>query len=291
MVPQANLNLTYSPRSYILTCALMDAVMPKLERRMYSLTLANEAWWYDFLNKHFVGIFGKVPGFTQQVDAYSGGVVQGPSQPGLVCTPGSYSVPGRDIPVPCSSVNVVVPPAFSWVPSLSTEAVTGRARAPSPRGRSPSPSPAGPTQPLHAVRARNRGLGLTAARVPRARLSGLLQSIHLIPAAPTVKALAISSTRALPGHTLTVIAARLSRRNHRVLLVLRGPGYEAARVLATRGGVAGATLWLPRHMSAGRRIIAIIDDSAVQRAGNRTLHGYEAVRIATFTIRGSRKHR
>jgi hypothetical protein len=100
-----------------------------------------------------------------------------------------------------------------------------------------------------------------------------------------VRPLVVSRLSLRPRERITVIAARLrNRRRHRIALLLLGPGYSARRLIVADGGLAGATIALPSHLSPGRWIIATEDLSGVRLPKDRKPVGRAEDRVGVFTV-------
>jgi hypothetical protein len=91
--------------------------------------------------------------------------------------------------------------------------------------------------------------------------------------------------RALPGHSLTLVAVALPDEPHPVLFILQGPRYRAERLVMAAHGVAGGRVTLPRHMSPGQWTLAVQDLSGLSLNEAKQIIGRAQVRLGTFTIR------
>ena len=137
---------------------------------------------------------------------------------------------------------------------------------------------------------------LRRAPFPRRLVASLIRRTFTLATRARVGPLVVTQTHLRAGNEFTIIAPGLRRgRRHAAELVVAGPGYRAARLLAvSRGGVAGATFRVPRPLRPGTWVIAVRDISGVGAKRNGRLTGITVIRAGVFTVpapRGNGRHR
>jgi hypothetical protein len=108
----------------------------------------------------------------------------------------------------------------------------------------------------------------------------------LLPAPGQARTLLVAGGRNFKSaQRLTIAAAALpNRTRHHVLVVLRGPGYKAQRVVTASAGASVLTITLPRHKRTGAWSICVVDASGVHSKGDR-LDGRVQFRVGTFAVK------